>query len=248
MNETLEAMARAVFKSWFVDFDPVRARVEGREPAGMDAETAALFPDGFEEYEGQMLPKGWHLTTIADAVEIHDSKRVPLSNRQRTDRPGPYPYYGAASAMDYIDDFLFDGSYVLVGEDGSVIKEDGTPVIQYVWGKIWVNNHAHVLSGKNGISVEHLLLFFQQINIKPFVTGAVQPKLNQANLCRIPFFMPPSSICQEFDIIIEPLYKMIRINIEQSYSLSEIRDSLLPKLLSGKKRMKDLFKAEKACI
>jgi type I restriction enzyme S subunit len=148
MNETLEAMARAIFKSWFVDFDPVRARAEGRAPAGMDAETAALFPDGFEEKEGRRVPMRWRLTTLADAIEIHDSKRIPLSNRERANRHGPYPYYGAASVMDYLDDFLFDGKYVLLGEDGSVVNKDGTPTIQYVWGKFWVNNHAMCLQVK----------------------------------------------------------------------------------------------------
>ena len=76
--------------------------------------------------------------------------------------------------MDYMDEYLFDGIYVLMGEDGSVITDDGYPVIQYAWGKFWVNNHAHVLQGKNGVSTEHVMLSLKQSMLTPFVTGAVQ--------------------------------------------------------------------------
>ena len=94
---------------------------------------------------------------------------------------GLFPYHGATGVLDYVDDYLFEGIHVLLGEDGSVIKADSTPFTQYVWGKFWVNNHAHVLKGK-GISSELLFCFLNQVNIAPFVTGAVQPKLNQKNL------------------------------------------------------------------
>jgi type I restriction enzyme S subunit len=154
-------------------------------------------------------------------------------------RRGKYPYHGAASVMDYVDDFLFDGIYTLIGEDGSVVNDDDTPVLQYVWGKFWVNNHAHVLTGKNGVSVEHLLLFFKTLNIRPFVTGAVQPKLNQGNLCRVPFVLPPESVCTEFAGVIEPMFSRIRANTEESRTLAALRDALLPKLLSGELRAKE---------
>jgi type I restriction enzyme S subunit len=120
-----------------------------------------------------------------------------------------------------------------VGEDGSVIKEDGTPVLQYVWGKFWVNNHAHVLRGTNGISTEHLLLHLQGSNIAPFVNGAVQPKLNQGNMNRIPFILPAPRIRQAFAESIAPLFARIRANADQSSTLAALRDSILPKLLSG---------------
>jgi type I restriction enzyme S subunit len=207
MNETLEALVQSLFKSWFVD----------------DTQSA--------------LPKGWRETTLEDAIVIHDSKRIPLSSRERALRRGKYPYHGAASVMDYVDDYLFDGVYTLIGEDGSVVNDDDTPVLQYVWGKFWVNNHAHVLTGKNGVSVEHLLLFLKTVNIRPFVTGAVQPKLNQGNLCRVPFVLPPETVCKEFAGIIEPMFTRIRANIEESRTLAALRDALLPKLLSGELRV-----------
>ena len=203
INETLQAIAQTLFKSWFIDSTLTK------------------------------LPKGWRETTLEDAIEIHDSKRIPLSSRERAERKGKIPYHGAASVMDYVDDYLFDGVYVLIGEDGSVVNEDNTPVLQYVWGQFWVNNHAHVLSGKNGVSIEHLFLFLKTVNIRPCVTGAVQPKLNQGNLCRVPFVLPPETICKEFAALIEPMFARIRANAEESRTLVELRDALLPKLLSG---------------
>jgi len=241
MNATLEAMARALFQSWFVDFDPVRAKLDGRKPAGLDAATAALFPAHFDHKAEGIVPTGWRATTLGEVIEISDSKRIPLSGRERETRRGKYPYHGAASVMDYVDDYLFDGIYALMGEDGSVINEDGTPVLQYVWGKFWVNNHAHVLRGKSGISTEHLLLHLKGSNIAPFVNGAVQPKLNQGNMNRIPFMLPPPEIGKAFAKAIEPLFAQIRANTEQSRTLATLRDALLPKLLSGELNIPEML-------
>jgi len=238
MNETLEAMARAIFKSWFVDFDPVRAKMKGRAP-GLPKEVADLFPDSFEDSELGEIPKGWKVSTLKDVVTIHDSKRIPLSGRERKQRSGPYPYYGAASIMDYIDNYIFDGVYVLMGEDGSVIDEKDHPVIQYVWGKFWTNNHAHVLQGANNISTDHIMLFLRQVNIRPYATGAVQPKVNQKNMKSIPFVMPLPQISGKLDEFVDSLFARYRDNVEQSRTLSVIRDTLLPKLISGELRLKD---------
>ncbi|MCE2694695.1 MAG: restriction endonuclease subunit S [Verrucomicrobiaceae bacterium] len=191
-----------------------------------EARSAALFPAHFDHKAEGVVPTGWRATTLGEVIEISDSKRIPLSGREREERRGKYPYHGAASVMDYVDDFLYDGIYAFMGEDGK-------PVLQYVWGKFWVNNHAHVLCGKNGISTEHLLLHLKGCNIAPFVNGAVQPKLNQGNMNRIPFMLPPPEIGQAFAKTIEPLFAQIRANTEQSRTLATLRDTLLPKLLSG---------------
>jgi type I restriction enzyme S subunit len=236
-NETLEGMARALFKSWFVDFDPVHAKKQGRKPHGMDAASADLFPASFERSSSGAIPSGWSLSSLGKAIEVLDSQRIPLSSRERQKRPGIYPYYGATSVMDHVDAFLFDGPHLLVGEDGSVVREDGTPFLQYVWGKFWVNNHAHVLRGTGGISTEHLLLFLKQCNIAAFVTGAVQAKLNQGNLCSIPLVLPPSSISGAFGRLVEPTFARLRTGTEQTANLAAVRDALLPKLLSGEVRV-----------
>ena len=106
MNETLEEMARALFKSWFVDFDPVRAKMEGRWRRGqwlpgLPAEHYDLFPDRLVDSELGEIPEGWEVKGLGEVVEFHDSKRVPLNSNQRANRQGSYPYYGAAGIMDY---------------------------------------------------------------------------------------------------------------------------------------------------
>lgn len=238
MNETLEAMARAIFTSWFVDFDPVRAKAEGR-PTGLPEEIAALFPDSFEESELGEIPKGWSSTTLGDVIEIYDSKRIPLNKRQRLEKQGMYPYYGAAGIMDYVDDYLFDGIYVLTGEDGSVVNDCGHSVVQYVWGKFWVNNHAHVLKGIHDICDEQLYLFLKQNDISAFVTGAVQPKLSQGNLKSIPFTIPNESVNIIFSKVVDPLFANIRSITEVNKTLASLRDNLLPKLISGELPVSD---------
>ena len=246
MNETLEEMARALFKSWFVDFDPVRAKMEGRwrrgeSLPGLPADLYDLFPDRLVPSELGEIPEGWEVKALGDVIEIHDSKRIPLNSRQRANRQGTFPYYGAAGIMDYVDDFLFDGVYVLTGEDGSVINPDGLPVVQYVWGQFWVNNHAHVLRGKDQVSEEQLYLLLQQVDIQAFVTGAVQPKLSQRNLKAVPVVYPGSSICRAFSKLIGPAFEKVRDNVDESKLLSHQRVELLLKLVSGEVRVGEVW-------
>lgn len=242
MNETLEAMAKALFQSWFVDFDPVRKKAEGI-PTGLPKEIEDLFPSEFEESELGEIPKGWKVGKLGDFIHILDSKRIPLSGAERAKRKGIYPYHGATSIMDYINDYIFEGIFVLLGEDGSVIRENGTPFVQYVWGKFWVNNHAHVLLG-NGITNEHLKVFLDQVNISAFVNGAVQAKLNQENMKKIPFIFANPSINESFGIIINPWYSLLRNNYDSINFLTEVRDSLLPKLISGDLELTDKMISE----
>ena len=236
-NATLEAIAQAMFKSWFVDFDPVHAKQQGRTPEGMSEATAALFPDSFEDSEQGLVPRGWNYVSMKEVVSIFDSQRIPLAGQERDKRKGEYPYYGAAALMDYVDDYLFDGIYLLMGEDGSVVDEKGFPITQYVWGKIWVNNHAHILQGKNGVSTEHLMLFLKGTNVQPYITGAVQAKISQSNMWRIMFLNPSREISESFGAVVEPLFARVRHNSEQAQTLATLRDTLLPRLISGQLRL-----------
>lgn len=142
--------------------------------------------------------------------------------------------------MDYINEYIFDDILLLVGEDGSVIKDDNTPFIQYIWGKSWVNNHAHVLKGKDKISTEQLMLFMSQCNVSAFVTGAVQMKINQKNMGSIQFLKAPDNINAAFNEIIIPFFQKIRATKEQLSDLINLRDTLLPKLISGELSLEDL--------
>lgn len=214
INADLEEMAQAIFKNWFVDFEP--------------------FKDGkFVDSELGMIPEGWKVGTLFDIAEIFDKKRKPLSGNVREKMDKIYPYYGATSCMDYVDDYIFDGIYTLIGEDGSVVKENGLPYMQYVWGKMWVNNHAHILQGKNGYSTEMIHALLSITNIKFLVTGAVQAKLSQGNMQKILVAIPPKNVLDEIRPVIDNLYSKIRINTDENSRLSLLRDTLLPRLMSG---------------
>ena len=139
--------------------------------------------------------------------------------------------------MDFVDDYLFDGIYLLTGEDGSVANASGFSIMQYVWGKFWVNNHAHILQGKAGLATEHVMLALQGINITPYITGAVQAKLSQTNMWRINILKPSLQLSEYFGSILEPLFVRFRHNAEQAKTLSTLRDTLLPRLISGQLRL-----------
>ena len=179
------------------------------------------------------MPRDWKLGTVADITVSHDSKRIPLSGMQRDSMKKIYPYYGATSCMDYIEDYIFDGIYLLLGEDGTVVDKDGFPILQYVEGKFWVNNHAHILTGKSGYSVEMLYLFFSMTKVQEIVTGAVQPKISQGRLNGLSAIIPNEKTAIAFDAIIQPIFAQIRTIKKEIQSLSNIRDTLLPKLMSG---------------
>jgi len=223
INENLEQQAQALFKSWFVDFEP--------------------FKNGeFEESELGMIPKGWGVGTLFDVAEILDKYRKPLSGKDRESMQKIYPYYGATSCMDYVDNYIFDGIYTLIGEDGSVAKEDGLPYMQYVWGKLWVNNHAHILQGKNGFSTEMIHVMLSMTNIQHLVTGAVQAKLSQANMQKILLPIPPSEVLDNIRPIIDKMYELKRNNEDEFHRLAELRDTLLPKLMSGELKVNEVEK------
>ena len=180
------------------------------------------------------LPDGWRIGTVGEIIEIHDSKRIPLSGADRTKMEKKiYPYYGAASLMDFVDNYIFDGKYLLLGEDGTVVDDAGYPILQYVWGQFWVNNHAHILTGRLGYDVESLYMLFKQTPVKSIVTGAVQPKISQANLRSVQVVIPPEHNLREYNDLVEPLFSLFRANEEECKTFTALRDMLLPKLMSG---------------
>ena len=195
----------------------------------------ALYKDRFidlKPFNGKM-PPDWQLGTVSEIIELHDSKRIPLSSRERANLTKIYPYYGATSVMDYVDRYLFDGIYLLLGEDGTVVDDKGFPILQYVEGKFWVNNHAHIITGKNGFTVETLYLLFSLTNVRSIVTGAVQPKISQANLNNVSVVIPSKVELSTFNSIVQPIFSQIRNLRAESDRLTSTRDILLPRLMSG---------------
>lgn len=200
----------------------------------LEQQAQLLYKQYFPYSVNDKLPDGWHVGAVGEIVEIHDAKRIPLSGAERAKmKKKTYPYYGAAALMDYVDDYIFDGKYLLLGEDGTVVDNAGYPILQYVWGQFWVNNHAHVLTGKLGFNVESLYMLFKHTQVKSIVTGAVQPKISQANLRSIPVVIPPENLLIEYNSQIEPMFALFRANDKASKTLTVLRDTLLPKLMNG---------------
>lgn len=210
-NKTLEAMAETLFRRWFVPFDSAQGKEVG------DVKTIKL----------------------GDVIEIFDSKRIPLSSTERDKlKIGQlYPYYGAAAVMDYINQYIFDGEYLLIGEDGTVQTDDGYPVLQLATGKIWVNNHTHVIKALKPFSNFLLYTILKKTSISHIITGAVQPKINQENLKSLEIEVPDISIIENTVLSTNYYWEKIKRNNIQINILDDIRNILLPKLMSGEMRV-----------
>jgi type I restriction enzyme S subunit len=218
----LEEVSKRIYREWFVDF-----RFPGYEMGSLvDSELGPI-------------PEGWQASTLGTVIVNFDRQRKPLSGMVRALRPGPYPYFGAAKIFDFIDDYIFDGTYLLVAEDGSVITSSGTPVLQYVSGKFWANNHTHIVQGSR-LSTEHIYLLLAETQVRGFITGAAQPKITQANMNRIPCVVPSPQVAELFDRAIVPHLRQVLLLGRQTEILRESRDLLLPKLISGEIDLSDL--------
>lgn len=141
-----------------------------------------------------------------------DKKRMPLSREQRKKRQGQYRYYGAQGIIDYIDDYIFDGIYLLIAEDGENLKSKKQNIAQMVIGKFWVNNHAHIIQGNHLCDTRFLCYLINSMDLSGYITGSAQPKLSQANLNAVSFMLPP---IEEQRRIVDYLYtldKKIEVN------------------------------------
>lgn len=205
INDNLLATAQTVYKAWFVEYKPF----------------------------GGNCPISWRVGSVDEIAEFFDSMRKPLSSLERADMAHIYPYYGAVSIVDYVDDYIFDGEYLLLSEDGIYVVDDsGHPLLQHIIGKFWANNHAHILKGKAGFTEDSLYLFLSNTNMSPIVTGAAQPKINQANLKSFPITIPDSEVLDRFNSIVHPLFDGKLNNEKEIRKLETIRELLLSRLVS----------------
>ena len=212
----LEEMARSLYREWFVNF-----RFPGHEKVPLvDSPLGSI-------------PKRWEVKTLDQIAENFDRLRKPLSKMQRAEIQGVYPYYGAAKVFDYINDFIFDGEYLLMAEDGSVVTIERAPVLQLVNEKFWPNNHTHILRGKPPFATHFLYLGLSEVDISPYITGAAQPKITQENMNRIPFFCGPETLHLQFNRLVAPMISQSQVLQRRTQNLRRTRDLLLPRLLSG---------------
>jgi type I restriction enzyme S subunit len=156
-------------------------------------------PEPIDETDLPELPDGWCWTTFESLTENFDHLRIPLNLSDRDQRSGEYPYYGASGIIDDIDDFLFDGSFLLIGEDGANLIARSTPIAFIADGRFWVNNHAHIVQALGHIPLTYLEGYVNSIPLESYVTGSAQPKLTQKNLNRIPIALAP--IAEQSEIV-----------------------------------------------
>ncbi|WP_052237978.1 restriction endonuclease subunit S [Vibrio sinaloensis] len=133
----------------------------------------------------------WPLVKLGEIVQNCNAKRVPLKQADRLNRQGCYDYYGASGVIDHVDDYIFDGDYLLIGEDGNNLISRSSPIAFHARGKFWVNNHAHILAFNGKADLGFLAYYINSINLEPYVTGSAQPKLNKKNLDSILIPLPP---------------------------------------------------------
>ncbi|MCY1670187.1 restriction endonuclease subunit S [Novosphingobium sp. SL115] len=171
--------------------------------------------------------EGWREYRIDDLAEIRNQIRVPLSKLERSQRIGPYPYYGASGIIDYVDDFLFEGTHVLISEDGENLKSRNTPIAFKAEGQFWVNNHAHIVRGRKAFHNDLICQYFSQIDLSAHITGAVQPKLSKASLLNIPIFLPEDESEQEaIAEVLSSLDDKINLLHRQNATLEALAETL----------------------
>ncbi|OKX84266.1 restriction endonuclease subunit S [Corynebacterium glutamicum] len=158
----------------------------------------------YEYYRHQMLVFGAEVqeAPLGDLAINLDRKRKPVTRDARTS--GDIPYYGASGIVDYVSDYIFDGDYLLVSEDGANLLARTTPIAFSISGKTWVNNHAHVLEFATYVERRFVEIYLNSIDLTPYISGAAQPKLNKANLNRIPI---PNPSIEEKERVVEVLDK-----------------------------------------
>ena len=156
--------------------------------------------------------RNWRVLPFEKVVTSRDSKRVPIKESERAKRRGAYPYYGAVGIIDYIDNFLFSETNLLIEEDGMNLITRTKPIAFIVSGKYWVNNHAHVVSDNGTVDLHYLAMSLNIRDVSDFVTGIDQMKLNQDNLDKILIQIPPRSLQEEFAQIVQ---RFERLRVQQ---------------------------------
>jgi len=163
---------------------------------------------------------------LGDVVNCLDYKRVPLSSKVREDRKGIYPYYGAQGIVDYVDDYIFDGTYLLVAEDGENLRSKNEHIANLASGKYWVNNHAHILESNGKCDIRFVCYYLNNLDIRGYITGSAQPKLNQDNLLSIKLLLPDLKEQTIIADVLDSLDKKIALNTRMNAELEAMAKQL----------------------
>lgn len=250
-NKTLESIAQTIFKSWFVDFDPVRAKMEGRQPEGMDEETAALFPDEFEESKLGSIPKGWMINTVSDLCTTITNGSTPSRSKTQFWEGGAIPWFKTG---EFCDGFLIESSehiteiaiqessVKLLPKDSILMAIYAAPTV----GRLGVlteestfNQASTGMVAKRKIGVWFLywILRFGRTWFNSRANGAAQQNISKAIVAAYQTIVPSEEILTQFHSIADPLHRSICHNSQKIRKLEQIRDAVLPRLVSGKIRL-----------
>ena len=231
INDYLEEMAKTIYNYWFIQFDFPDENGKPYKSSGGKM--------SFCNELNREIPQNWNYTSIGNITICLDSERIPLSNQQREGMRGSIPYYGATGIMDYVNRPIFSGNFVLLAEDGSVMDDNGNPILQRVSGDVWINNHTHVLQPVKGYSCRLLYLLLKDIPVSIIKTGSIQMKINQANLNNYNILSIPDAIRTQFINCVEPLDTKIMQIQQENNNLIQFRDWLLPMLMNGQATIED---------
>lgn len=183
------------------------------------------------------MPVGWSQIPLGRYAINFDGARRPISAKERESLKGDYPYFGATGQIDSIDGYTHEGEFVLVGEDGANLLTRAKPIAFIAQGKIWVNNHAHVIASPTGHSNSYLAFYLNTLDITPWVSGSAQPKLNQKNMNEIPVFVPPPEEQTEIVRHIEQLFAFadqLEAKVASAKSsIDQLTQSILAKAFRG---------------
>jgi type I restriction enzyme S subunit len=229
MNETLEAMARALFKSWFVDFDPVRAKAEGRD-TGLPQPLANLFPDSFEDSKLGEIPRGWHVKTLGDLLELAYGKALKAEDR----REGSIPVYGSNGQVGWHSERLVAGPGIVVGRKGNPGIATWVPTDFFP-----IDTTFYVVPKAAAQSLAFLFHVLQTHDLASLGADSAVPGLNRNLAYRSRQVVPPPALRVHFERFVSASSQRMNHANSETRSLAALRDALLPKLISGEVRVKD---------
>lgn len=194
-------------------------------------------PDGYQLTLAGVIPEDWEVTTLEQAAHFLDGLRRPVKSGERAKIKGQYPYYGASGIVDYVNDYIFDGDFILLGEDGENILSRNLPLAFKASGKIWVNNHAHVMTPKDEFHIDYLVEFLESLDYSLLNSGTAQPKLNKQACLGIKVVKPSreeqtaiANALSDVDALLTELENLIA-------KKQAIKTATMQQLLTGKTRL-----------
>ena len=192
---------------------------------------------GYKQTELGEIPVDWEVVDLADAAEFYDGIRKPVKSGDRAKMRGTFRYYGASGVVDYVNDYLFDGAYILLGEDGENILSRNLPLAFKVEGKFWVNNHAHVMQPRKEFNIDYLAAFLESLDYSLLNSGTAQPKLNKQSCLSVRVAKPPKAEQSKISDVLLSINSEIDILMRRLNKTQQIKQGMMQELLTGRTRL-----------